>query len=90
VREIREVRPGEFTMRVMAPAAATVRSSEVAGPGRRVIVNGKRAEVSGTFVSFEVPAGESLIRTEYRPLSYWVSMVIAAMAALAMAGIRRW
>ena len=90
VRDIRQVRPGEFTMRVKAPAAATVSSSEVAAPGRRVIVNGKRAEVSSAFISFQVPAGESLIRVEYRPVSYWASVVIAAVAALAMAGIRRW
>ena len=90
VRDIREVRPGEFTMRVRAPAAATVSSSEVVAPGRRVIVNGRRAEVSGAFVTFQVPAGESLIRMDYRPASYWGSVVIAAVAALATAGIRRW
>lgn len=85
VEGIREGAPGEFTMRVSAPAASTVVSSEVAALGRTVRVNGRRVPVGlveGTFIAVQVPAGVSDIRVTYRPLSYWLSVVVAALAAL--------
>jgi hypothetical protein len=89
VEELRETGPGEFSMRVSAPAGGTVYSSEVAAPGRRVFVNGRRAELAGVFISFQVPAGQSVVRIEYRPMSYRISVAVALFAALAMVGIRR-
>jgi len=88
VEGIREQRPGEFVMRVSAPASATVVSSEVAAPGRTVRVNGRIVPVrlaEGAFISFQVPAGMSDIRLTHRPASYWVSVVVAALASLILA-----
>ncbi len=89
VEQLREVAPGEFTMRVSLPAGGTVYSSEVAAPGRRVVVNGRSVPiriVDGTFMSFQVPAGNSLVRLEYRPMSYRVSIVAMIVAAVVLAG----
>lgn len=85
VEAIRETAPGEFSMRVVAPAAATVVSSEVAAPGRTVRVNGRVVPIrlaEGAFIAFQVPAGISDIRLTYRPLSYWISVAVAFFAAL--------
>jgi hypothetical protein len=93
VEEVRELRPGEFSMRVVAPAPATVMSSEVAAPGRRVVVNGASVPIRllhGVFISFQVPAGQSRVRVEYRAMSYWISVVVAAAAAVLMFGKRAW
>jgi hypothetical protein len=88
VEGLRAGAPAEFTMRVTAQAASTVLSSEVAAPGRTVRVNGRAVPISlvdGTFISFQVPGGISDIRITYCPISYWGSVVMAALAALILA-----
>ena len=81
--DIREVTAGDFTMRVHGPAHVV--SSEPAGPGWKLSINGRAAplhKVEGAFLAFDAPPGESLIRLRYQPLSYRVSVVIALIAAL--------
>jgi hypothetical protein len=96
VEAIREVAPAEFTMWVAAPAGATVVSSEVSAPGRRVVVNGREVPirlVEGAFIGFQVPSGQSVVRLTYRPMSFWAAVGVALLAAIVLAlpyrGIQR-
>lgn len=88
VESIRALAPGEFTMLVTASAASAVVSSEVAAPGRRVSVGGRRAPirlVEGAFIGFDVPAGTSEVRVTYCPVSYWGSVALAGLTVLLLA-----
>ncbi len=63
-------------------------SSEVAAPGRRVVVNGREVPtrmVEGAFIGFQVPPGQSVVRVVYRPMSYWGSVAVALLAAIVLA-----
>src|SRR5262249_43356817 len=48
----------------------------------------------GTFLAFQVPQGESVVRVEYRPMRYWSSVFAAGVAAillgLGVRGIGSW
>lgn len=88
VRNLRGTAPGEFTMTVVAPSPTLVESSEPLAPGRRVYVRGRRVplrHIDGTFVGFDVPAGESEVRVVYRPISFWVSCVVALLTLVVLA-----
>ncbi len=90
VRNIRNPAPAEFTMTVVSSAPTLVESSEPLGPGRRVYVNGHRVSlhhIDDAFIGFEVPAGVSDVRVVYRPVSFYVSCVIALLAIIGMAVI---
>ena len=88
VRNLRNTAPAEFTMTVVSPAPTLVESSEPLGPGRRVYVNGRRVSlhhIDDAFIGFDVPAGTSDVRVVYRPVSFYVSCVIALLAIIGMA-----
>ncbi len=90
VRNLRNPAPAEFTMTVVSSALTLVESSEPLGPGRRVYVNGHRVSlhhIDDAFIGFEVPAGVSDVRVVYRPVSFYVSCVIALLAIIGMAMI---
>jgi hypothetical protein len=77
-------------MRVKGPGL--VISSEVAAPGRIVLAAGRRLAVEtveGTFLAFRAPAGAAGVRVVYRLASYWWSVVLAVLAAVALAAIPR-
>src|SRR6185295_5387265 len=89
--EIREVSPGDFTMRVHGPAHVV--SSEPAGPGWRLRIDGRAASlhtVEGAFLAFDVPLGDRLIHLRYQPLSYYGSLVVALIAALGLIVWNTW
>ncbi len=88
VRNLRSKAPGEFVMTVVASSPTLVESSEAIAPGRRVYVGGRCVplrHIDGTFIGFDVPAGKSEVRVIYRPMSFWVSCVVALMTVIALA-----
>lgn len=87
VRDVRSSAPGEFTMTVDSKSPAVVESSEPLGPGRRVYVSGRRVplrHIADAFIGFDVPAGASDVRVVYRPMSFYISCVIALLVMIAM------
>jgi hypothetical protein len=87
VRNLQSGAPAEFTMTVVASSPALVESSEVLAPGRRVYVGDRRVpmrHIDDTFIGFEVPAGTSEVRVVYRPMSFYVSCVVALLTILAL------
>jgi hypothetical protein len=87
VRNLRAGAPAEFTMTVVASSPALVESSEVLAPGRRVYVGGHRVplrHIDDTFIGFDVPAGVSDVRVVYRPMSFYVSIVIALLTVISL------
>jgi hypothetical protein len=91
VRNLRMTAPGEFSMTIVSPQAARIESSEALGPGRRVYVRGRRVplrHIENAFIGFDVPAGQSDVRVVYRPMTFYVSCVIALLAVFALASYR--
>jgi len=87
IRNLRSGAPGEFVLTVRASSPALVESSEPLAPGRRVYVRGRLVplrHIDGTFIGFDVPAGESQVRVVYRPMSFNGSCVVALMTVIAM------
>lgn len=77
-------RPTRFRLRVTAPSATVIRSSQPAMRGWRVVVNGKTANVvpvEGVFLGFAVPGGTSEVTVEYRDRG-WLGSLAASGAAI--------
>ncbi|HEX6098890.1 MAG TPA: hypothetical protein VF432_21425 [Thermoanaerobaculia bacterium] len=85
---IRQTAPGRFLLRVRARTPVRIASSQVAGPGWRVSQGERMDDV---FIGFRLPAGEATVEVVYRPLSFWLSVVAAMLAAGALLrlGLRR-
>jgi hypothetical protein len=81
---IRRTGPGRFTLRVRARTPVQIASSQVAGPGWTVS-EGERND--GVFIGFRLPAGDHRVEVIYRPLSFRLSVPIALIAAVFLAGI---
>ncbi|HSP15137.1 MAG TPA: YfhO family protein [Thermoanaerobaculia bacterium] len=84
--------PAEFRLRVVVPQRALVASSQPAMRWWEVKVNGKLVQplrVNGAFLSFFVPAGVSDVSVKYRPLPFRVSVGVAFLAAVGLAGYAR-
>lgn len=75
---IRQTAPGRFVLRVRARTPVRIASSQVAGPGWRVS-RGERAD--DAFIGLRLAAGEQTVEIVYRPLSFWLSVAAAALAA---------
>jgi hypothetical protein len=78
-------RPTRFRLKVEAPAATLIRSSQPAMPGWRVLVDGRPAEVSrveGVFLGFFVPAGRSEVLVEYRDRVWRISLAASVAGIL--------
>ena len=87
IRNLHSGAPAEFTMTVVASSPTLVESSEVLAPGRRVYVGDRRVplrHLDDTFIGFDVPAGISEIRVVYRPMSFYLSMVISMFTVLVL------
>ena len=74
------------TLRVSAPHAITIESSELALPGWRLSENGVRRALAHTtpFVSWSAPAGVRTYRLQYVPLRLMESCAIAICGAIAL------
>lgn len=76
----------DFRLRVQAPRYALVVSSQPFWPGWRVRVNGKRAEplvVNGAFLGFTVPPGDSEVRVDYYPATFYAALAVSVIAVAA-------
>ncbi|HSP34837.1 MAG TPA: YfhO family protein, partial [Thermoanaerobaculia bacterium] len=72
-----------YTLGVRSPRHALIVSSIPFWPGWRVEVNGERAEplvVNGAFLGFTVPPGDSAIRVEYVPMTFYAGLIVSALA----------
>lgn len=69
-------------VRVKATQHALVKSSVAAFPGWRASV--PLFEADGPFLAFMVPPGEHVIDVEYRPRSFYLSLIVAAIAIVAL------
>ena len=69
-------------VRVKASQHALVKSSVPAFPGWRASV--PLFEADGPFLAFMVPPGEHVIEVEYRPRSFSLSLIVAAIATAAL------
>lgn len=69
-------------VRVKTSQHALVKSSVPSYPGWRA--NVKLFESDGPFLAFLVPPGEHVIEVEYRPRSFYVSLIAAAIATIAL------
>ena len=69
-------------VRVRAAQHALVKSSVAAFPGWRASV--PLFEADGPFLAFMVPPGEHVIEVEYRPRSFSLSLIVAAIATAAL------
>jgi len=81
---VEEVGPAEYRMSATGPLEVV--SSESAGPGWLLEIDGQRAALHtnrGAFLGWHVPSGNHRIRLVYRPLSYRLSL-FAAILALAI------
>ncbi|MGZ5443789.1 MAG: hypothetical protein ACXW5U_17820 [Thermoanaerobaculia bacterium] len=81
---IRQGGPSRFVLRVRARTPVRVASSQGAGPGWRV-TQGER--IDGTFIGFRLPAGETTVEVDYRPLSFCASVPVALVAVVLLIGI---
>jgi Bacterial membrane protein YfhO len=71
-----------YELAVDAPQGALVRSSVAMWPGWRVKRDGESIEpklVDEAFIGFEVPAGRSVVRLTYVPMSFWGGLAVAAV-----------
>jgi hypothetical protein len=85
----KSVSPTEFRIRVTAPERTLVASSQPAMPWWDVRINGRPApilKVNGAFIGFYAPAGVSDVRVKYRPLPYYASLGVSALALLILGG----
>ncbi|HVE72795.1 MAG TPA: hypothetical protein VNI54_15625 [Thermoanaerobaculia bacterium] len=71
-----------YRVRVTATQHALVKSSVAAFPGWRARV--PLFEADGPFLAFMVPPGEHTIEVEYRPRSFYLSLIVAAIATAAL------
>jgi len=85
--EIVEERPGRYRLRVHG---GRIESSVPAAPGWRVRVRGRDVAATGRFLAFDVPAGESEVSVEYRPRSFAVGLVLAALGGVMLAVFAAW
>jgi hypothetical protein len=88
VRNLRMTAPGEFAMTIVSPRNALIQSSETLGPGRRVYVRGRRVpfrHIENAFIGFDVPAGQSDVRVVYRPMTFYISSIVALLTVFALA-----
>lgn len=69
-------------VRVKASQHALVKSSVAAFPGWRASVPLFASD--GPFLAFMVPPGEHVIEVEYRPRSFYLSLIVAAIATAAL------
>lgn len=82
--------PRIFSVNVIAPTAAMILSSEPNAPGWRATVDGHQAAIRpGTFISFEVPAGEHKASIRYRPRAFYWSLAAASSALAILTTYRR-
>ena len=73
----------DYTMRVHAPRHTLVVSSVPFWPGWHVDVNGKSVftrPVNGAFLGYIAPPGDSIVHVYYRPMLFYVSLVVSVIA----------
>ncbi|HVI77542.1 MAG TPA: YfhO family protein, partial [Candidatus Acidoferrum sp.] len=83
---------GRFTLDVNAGAAGLVQSSEPAD-GWIVTIDGKSTPVEcvrGGFIGFHVSAGKHHVRVTYRPYSFYGSLIVTLIAAVALIFPKSW
>jgi hypothetical protein len=79
--------PTDFHMRVHAPRATLIVSSQPWWPGWRATRDGRPLrvlQVNGPFLGFVVPPGDAEIRVYYMPLSFYVGLAVSLLTILAM------
>jgi Bacterial membrane protein YfhO len=83
-----ESHPTSYRVQATAPRWSLVVSSIPMWPGWKVMRNGKRIEpirVNGAFLGFAVPPGNSDVRVEYSPWTWWVGVGLALSGICALA-----
>jgi uncharacterized membrane protein YfhO len=76
----RQMSPTRFRITLDTPQRTFIASSQPALPGWRVRVNGRTVpihRVNGAFIGFFVPAGKVRVAVEYRPATFYVSLVVS-------------
>jgi hypothetical protein len=78
-----ETAPGRFRLHVRAAKPLRIQSSEPAGPGWAVHIDGKDTPIlPGPFLSFDAPSGNTRVDVVYRPLSFYGSLPVSALAVV--------
>jgi hypothetical protein len=73
-----------YDLQIDATRATTISSSVGYWPGWRITRDGQRLAVrvvDEAFVGFEVPAGRSVVRLRYFPLSFWGGAAVSLLTA---------
>jgi hypothetical protein len=82
--------PEEVRLEAMAAKPGLVFLSDNAFPGWTASVNGRRAPILRSWLTFravQVPAGSSVVVFRYRPLGLWLATGLGASTALLWAGL---
>lgn len=74
--------PTRLRVEIDAARETVIASSQVYAPGWRV-EGAKLIPLQGTFIGLRVPAGRRTVTLEYRPLSFYGSLVVAGACLLA-------
>ena len=86
---IRQFGSKRFRLTLEAPERMFIASSQPAAPGWRVRVNKKPVRimiVNGAFIGFWVPPGKNQVVLDYRPLSFYGSLLLMFVAVAAAVG----
>jgi hypothetical protein len=79
--------PTSYQLQVSAPRWSLVASSIPWWPGWKVTRNGQRVDpirVNGAFVGFAVPPGQSNVRVDYSPWTWWVGVGLAGLGVVVL------
>jgi hypothetical protein len=82
----------DYTLHVEAPRHTLIASSIGWWEGWRIEANGKRLApelVNGAFLGFVVPPGAATVRVRYVPVTWYASVAVSLLTALAVGIIRR-
>jgi hypothetical protein len=88
--QIVEAHDPDFRLRIRSQRHALIVSSQPVWPGMRVRVNGASQRVlpvNGAFLAFTIPPGDSDVRVDYFPASFYGGL---AAAALTLLGLIAW
>jgi hypothetical protein len=83
--EVRQTSTADFVLRVAAARPVRVVSSEPAGPGWEVRVDGRRTAarlVREAFVGCDVPSGVHRVTVKYRPSAFYGSLAASVAGVL--------